>query len=302
MPAPAPPAPDLSPVIVGCMRLLHWGLDAPGLRDRIKAALDLGLATFDHADCYGDYTVQARFGEALALEPGLRDRLVLIGKVGVMLPGPGNPGTWVRHYDLSGAHILRSVEQSLKDLRTDRLDMLLLHRPDPLLRPEEVAEAFDRLAAAGKVLRFGLSNCTPGQVRWLAAVLQQLLAANQVNISLERPDALFDGTLDACLEKGLLPMAWSPLGGGGLFRADAGADPALVRLRTALAEVGRAHGDAAPDQVALAWLMAHPAGIRPVVGTGRLDRLAGAAGAARLRLDRQQWYHLLEAARGVPVP
>jgi len=294
-----PMPPTLSRIIIGCMRLQEWNLAGPaGLRDWIKGALDLGITSFDHADCYGGYTVQAAFGQALALDPALRDRMVLIGKVGVQFAAPANPGVAVKHYDLSAAHIIARTEQSLRDLRTDRLDYLLLHRPDPLMQPEEIGEAFQRLTQAGKVLGFGVSNFTPTQVRHLSARLPQPLLANQVQISLEQPAALFDGTLDLCQEKGMIPMAWSPLGGGGLFRGD----PALDRLRTALWQVGQAHGGAAPDQVALAWLLRHPAGIHPLVGTGRLDRLAGAAGATRLTLSRQEWYALLEAARGAEMP
>lgn len=286
-----------SPVAVGLMRMKQWGLAGPALRDWIHAVLDLGISTFDHADCYGDYGVQAAFGEALALEPGLRDRMEIIGKVGVMLVSPGNPGTWMKHYDLSRQHILDGVERSLRDLRTDRLDLLLLHRPDPLMRVEEVAEAFAALKTAGKVLRFGVSNFTPGQMRKLAALLGEPLAANQVRISLEHPDALFDGTLDACQELGATPMAWSPLGGGALFRD--GAEGAA--LRQALWEVADAYG-APMDQMALAWLLAHPAGIRPIVGTGRLDRLATAVAATNTALDRENWYKLLQAAQGAEVP
>lgn len=288
----------LSPVIVGCMRLLDWGLDAPRLRDWIKAAVDLGAHSFDHADIYGDYRVEAAFGAALALEPALRDRLTIIGKCGIVLTSASRPDVTVKHYDLSRDHILRRVEGTLRDLGTDRLDLLLLHRPDPLLRPEEIAEAFTRLKADGKVLAFGVSNFTAAQARYLAAALDEPLVANQVNISLENASALFDGTLDACRELGMVPMAWSPLGGGGIV----GDDPRFAALRAALWRIGRAHGDRAPDQVALAWLMAHPAGIRPVVGTGRLDRLAGAMGAAGLTLSRQDWYALLEAAAGREVP
>ncbi|WP_162937330.1 aldo/keto reductase [Indioceanicola profundi] len=293
-------APALSPVVVGCMRLLQWGLDAPGLRDWMKAAVDLGINSFDHADCYGGYTVEGRFGEALALEPGLRDRIVLIGKIGVMFDAPGNP-VRTKHYNLSKVHLIERAERSLRELRTDRLDYLLLHRPDPLMNPDEVAAAITELKRSGKVLAFGVSNFSASQVRMLASRVEEPLVANQVEISLEHPDALFDGTLDACMQTGMVPMAWSPLGGGGLFR-DPAASPELDRLRAVLWEVGQAHGGAVPDQVALAWLMTHPAGIRPLVGTGRLDRLAGAAGAARIKLDRQDWYRLLEAARGIEVP
>ncbi len=284
-----------SPIIVGCMRLFSWGLDEQGLRDWIDRVLDLGITSFDHADCYGDYGVQAAFGAAMT--PAQRERVEIIGKVGVMLATPGNPGTSVKHYDLSWDHIVGGVERTLRDLRTDRLDWLLLHRPDFLMDMDEVAEALGHLRDSGKVLRFGMSNFSPSQMRLLAAQVPVKLEANQVQISLEHTDALADGTLDTCQELGMHPMAWSPLGGGGLFRGDAGLD----RLRTALWEVGQAHGGAA-DQVALAWLLRHPAGIRPIVGTGRLDRLAGAAGAASLKLSRQDWYKLLAAATGSEVP
>lgn len=287
----------LSPITVGFMRMGQWGLNRAALRDWIGTVLDLGITSFDHADVYGDYGVEEAFGDALALQPAHRDRMQLISKVGVQRVSPGNPGVWHMHYDLSGAHILATVEASLRKLRTDRLDLLLLHRPDPLMRAEEVAEAFDRLQAAGKVLHFGVSNFPASRVRALQRVLAQPLLVNQVEISLERPDAVWDGTLDSCQELGLTPMAWSPLGGGGLFRDD----PARAGLRQALREVADAYG-AAPDQIALAWLLAHPAGIRCVVGTGRLDRLRGAVGAQSIQLDRQNWYKLLAAAEGKPVP
>lgn len=289
-------APAMSPIVMGCMRLLEWGLNAQALRDRIAQALDLGITTFDHADCYGGYRAEAAFGEALALDPALRDRMVLIGKVGVMFDAPDNP-VRIKHYNLSAAHIVARVERSLRLLRTDRLDHLLLHRPDPLMRPDEIATAFETLRRDGKVLALGVSNFPPSTVRMLAARTGMVPSANQVRISLEHPDALFDGTLDACMEMGTVPMAWSPLGGGRLF----GDDPEGAGLRRAVADVAGKYG-AAPDQIALAWLMAHPAGIRPIVGTGRADRLAGAAGAARIALDRQDWYALLEAATGSPRP
>jgi predicted oxidoreductase len=286
-----------SRIIVGCMRLLEWGLDGPRLRDWLQAVQDLGISSFDHADCYGDYQVQARFGAALALDPGLRQRMNLIGKVGVMLPTPGNPGCRVKHYDLSAGHIIASTERSLRDLRTDRLDMLLLHRPDPLLQPEEIASAFQQLKSAGKVLSFGVSNFGPGPLRFLRAHLDEPLLANQIQLSLEHTDPLFDGSLDACREFGMQPMAWSPLGGGGLFRSD----PGLDRLRTRLWQAGQSMGGAAVDQVALSWLLSHPAGIRPLVGSGRLDRLAGAANAP-VTMDRQTWYDLLQVATGREIP
>jgi predicted oxidoreductase len=290
MPSTAP----LSRLVLGTWRLDRWGMEPPALARFLAASADLGLTTLDTADVYGGYDVERRLGEALALAPGLRDRLQVVTKCGILYPCPALPGVTVKHYDTSRAHLVRQVERSLASLRTDRVELLLLHRPDPLLDADEVAEAFAALRRAGKVLRLGVSNFTPAQVELLQARLPEPLAANQIELSLLRTAPLWDGTLDQCQRLRLAPMAWSPLGGGRLLAPEG---PAGARLAAVAAELG-----ATPDQVALAWILRLPSRPHPVLGTGRIERVRAAAAALDLALDRPRWFSLLEAAEGREVP
>jgi predicted oxidoreductase len=291
--------PVFSRLALGLWRLTGWELSDAQLRDLVHACLDLGITTFDHADIYGDYACEDLFGRALALEPTLRDKMQLVTKCGIKLVSTHRPAHTVKHYDTSREHIIASAETSLKTLRTDHIDLLLIHRPDPLLDPDEVAEAFAELRQAGKVLHFGVSNFTPSQFELLASRLDFPLVTNQVEISVLHMDALHDGTLDQCLRLGIAPMAWSPLGGGRLFR---GEDEQAIRLGQALSAVGEALGGASPAQVALAWLLQHPARIVPVLGTGKVDRIRKAVHAENLQLTRQQWFAIWRASKGEDVP
>jgi predicted oxidoreductase len=186
--------PRLSPVVAGAWRMDGWGWSAQERLRWIEACLALHISSFDHADIYGDYRVQSLFGEALALQPGLRDQLQLVGKCGIRLVSAARPEHRVKSYDTSRAHIEASVEQSLRELRTDRLDLLLIHRPDPLMDADEVAAAFDALRRAGKVLHFGVSNFTPAQFELLDARVP--LCTNQVELNPLNRSVLHDGTLD----------------------------------------------------------------------------------------------------------
>jgi predicted oxidoreductase len=291
--------PEFSRLALGLWRLIAWELSDAQLLDLIHACLDLGITTFDHADIYGDYGCEHLFGRALALEPALRDKMQLVTKCGVKLVSANRPAHTIKHYDTGREHIIASAETSLKLLRTDRLDLLLVHRPDPLLDPEEVAEAFAELRQAGKVLHFGVSNFTPSQFELLASRLALPLVTNQVEISVLHMDALHDGTLDQCLRLGIAPMAWSPLGGGRLFR---GKDEQAIRVRRALSAVGEVLGGASLDQVALAWLLGHPARVIPVLGTGKVERIRKAVHAEDLQLTRQQWFAIWSASKGEDVP
>ena len=291
--------PQVSRLALGLWRLASWGLSDGELLDLIHTAMDLGITTFDHADIYGDYTCEALFGRALALEPSLRARMQLVTKCGIKLVSANRPTHVIQHYDTSKAHIVASAENSLRMLKTDHLDLLLIHRPDPLMDPDEVAEAFTMLRHSGKVLHFGVSNFTPSQFELLASRLELTLATNQVELSVQNMEVLHDGTVDQCLRLGISPMAWSPLGGGGLFRADT---EQTERLRQALSAVGEALGGASVDQVALAWILAHPACIVPVLGTGKLERLQKAAQAEALALSREQWFSIWRASTGTDVP
>jgi predicted oxidoreductase len=293
----------LSRMALGMWRSVKAGLDEAGLAALINRSVELGIHTFDHADIYGCYEAQALFGRALARSGLRRDQVTLVSKCGIRLVAPSRPENRVKHYDASGAHIRASVEQTLRDLGTDHLDLLLLHRPDALADPAEVAAAFRALRRSGQVLHFGVSNHSPSQVAMLQAHLDEPLAAHQVELSLLQRAPLGDGVLDQCQQLGITPMAWSPLAGGRLsgFAGGDSDDAALRRLRPALRQVGEEIGARTAEQVALAWLLRHPAGVIPVLGTSQAANLAQAAAAAALEMDRQPWYALLEAATGQAV-
>jgi predicted oxidoreductase len=291
--------PQVSRIALGLWRLADWEMSDRELLDWIHANLDLGLTTFDHADIYGQGACQPLFGRALALEPGLRQRMQLVTKCGIMLPGATCPEQAVKHYDTSRAHIVASTEESLRLLGTDHVDLLLIHRPDPLMDPDEVAEAFTALHQSGKVLHFGVSNFTPSQFNLLASRLSMPLVTNQIEVSVLHLDLLHDGTVDQCLERGIAPMAWSPYAQGRVFTGDG---ERVVRVRRALEAVGRDLGGAAIDQVALAWILAHPARFVPILGSGKLERIRSAVGALGIQLEREQWFAIWSASTGMPVP
>ena len=291
--------PQVSRLSLGFWRLVEWGMSDSQLLDLIHASLDLGITTFDHADIYGDHVCQELFGRALALEPALREKMQLVTKCGIMLASPNRPQHALKHYDTSRAHILASVEESLRALGTDRIDLLLIHRPDVLMDPDEVAEAFTALRQVGKVLHFGVSNFTPTQFDLLASRLDFPLVTNQIEVSVLFLDLLHDGTVDQCLQRGIAPMVWSPLAGGRIFFEDS---EQATRVRQALQAVGQELGGAPMDQVALAWLLAHPVRFLPVLGSGKIERIQSAIGAEALHLSREQWFAIWSASAGMPVP
>jgi len=291
--------PEFSRLVAGVWRVREWGMDTRGLLDFIHGCLDVGITTFDNADIYGGYTAEGIFGAALAAEPGLRNRLELVTKCGIQLLSPNRPGNRVHHYDTSRDHIIASADNALREMRTDYLDLLLIHRPDPLMDADEVAGAFGVLRAAGKVRAFGVSNFMPWQFHLLQSRLDFPLVTNQIELSALYLDPLHDGTLDQLQRLRVPPMAWSPLAGGRLFDPH---DERAARVRAALARAGDELGGAAVDQVALAWLLRHPARVLPVLGTGKIERVRAAADAERLALDRQQWFAVWEASAGREVP
>ncbi len=291
--------PTLSRTVCGVMRLRDWGLDTDGLRRFIHACLDLGVTTFDHADIYGDYQCEAIFGQALAAEPGLRDRMEIVTKCGIKLVSDRFPDHRIHHYDTSKNHIIASAERSLRNLHTDVLDVLLIHRPDPLMDADEVAEALTHLRQSGKVRHVGVSNFSPMQYELLASRLSFPLVTNQIELSALHMEPLHDGTMDHLQQIRVAPMAWSPLGGARLFTSD---EARMQRVRQALSEVGEQVGGAGLDQVALAWLLRIPGNVLPVLGTGRLERIADAVAAEAITLDRRQWFAIWEASAGHEVP
>lgn len=286
---------NFSPVAAGVWRAAEWGLDAAGLANWMSQALDLGITTFDHADIYGGYTVEALFGAAFAQAPGLRERLQIVTKCGIKLVSPRRPGHAIKSYDSSRAHVLASVDASLQALRTDRIDLLLMHRPDLLMDPDELAETFRHLLAAGKVLHFGVSNHGPGQLALLRK--RHPLVTHQVEFSPLQMRALADGTLEQCLDLGLRPMLWSPLAGGRLFSGD---DEQALRVRAVLQDLGAEHGVSAAT-LAYAWLLRHPSRPVPVTGSRRVDGLREAVAAQAVQLPAQDWYRVWQASIGHEV-
>jgi predicted oxidoreductase len=287
-----------SSIIAGCMKWGAWGagFSAKEYDRMVRECMDAGVHTFDHADIYGGYTTEAEFGSVLRNAPSLRDEMRLITKCGICLKVPERPAHEVKHYDTRASHIVASAERSLRNLQTDRIDLLLIHRPDPLMDPEEIAEALDRLMKEGKVLSAGISNFSVSQTdlisRWIP------ITTHQLEFSLGHPDPLFNGVLDRCRWHNIRVQAWSPL--GGLFSAN-GLDGEQAGLRMAT-EMAKRRG-VAVDQILLAWILHHPMGIRPVIGTTRPERVRAAVAAAEnIELSRQEWFQLLEAYRGQEVP
>ena len=287
--------PKISRLVMGTWRLL----DEPAMTPQqvltlINTCYDAGITTFDEADIYGDYGSEELFGRALALDPELRNKIEVITKCGIKLISDKKPEHKIKHYDLTKDHIISSVENSLRLMGIDHIEVLLLHRPDPLMQPEEVAEAFHLLNEHGKVFHFGVSNFSARQFELLQACCNEPLVTNQVEISLTHRDALLDGTVDYLMQQGVSPMAWSPFGGGKLFEEK----PKNQELHRQMDELSQKHAGASYDQLALAWLLQHPARIVPILGTKRLERIKAAATVEEISLSRQDWFALWSAAGG----
>jgi predicted oxidoreductase len=265
----------------------------------VETSLQEGITTVDHADIYGNYAVEELFGRVLSGQTALRGRLELVSKCGIKLVSPERPGHRLKTYDTSREHITDSVDTSLRNLHTDYLDVLLIHRPDPLMNADEMAEAFLTLRQAGKVKHFGVSNFTPHQFILLQSRLDFPLVTNQIEFSVLHLLPLYDGTLDQCQQLRVPPMAWSPLAGGKLFT---NTDERSTQTGLALQQVGEELGGASVEQIALAWIMKHPANLMPVLGTGRPERIRESAQAAALELSRNQWFEILKASAGQDVP
>ena len=288
--------PSLSAIVAGVWRIGSWELDRPARARWIEDRVALGVTSFDLADIYGDYGAEALFGEALATLSGLRERIQLVSKCGIKLVSERRPAHAINSYDTSRAHVLASVDASLRALRTDRLDLLLVHRPDYLMDPDALAATFDELRAAGKVLHFGVSNHSASQLALLGRRVP--LATNQIELSPLHLEPLDDGTLDQCVDLGMRPMIWSPLGGGRLFT---GTDDRSRRVQSVLAAIAGAHGVSAAT-IAYAWLLRHPSRAVPIVGSRRLVALQEAIGALEVALTSEEWYRVWEAGAGHPVP
>jgi predicted oxidoreductase len=298
-------SPEFSRLVFGAWRLLDRPetSSASAINRLIVTALEAGMTTFDHADIYGNYAVEAAFGAALKLTPGLKNHIQIVTKTGIKLKTNARPDHRIKSYDASAKHIFESVDQSLRNLGTEHIDLLLIHRPDWLANPDEIAETFVALRDSGKCRAFGVSNHSSTQFELIQSRLPFGLVTNQVELSPFHRQPLENGVLDQCMTKGIAPMAWSPLGGGKLF--DDTCETAR-RLRVALqSTLDRRSGlskEAGLDHAAYAWLLAHPARIIPVIGTGNIERIQHVGIAEEIKMNREEWYEIWTAASGTNVP
>jgi len=285
--------PELSRIILGGWRWNDRAFPLLEQQKLVEKALELGITTFDHADIYGNYYCQYKFGELLKTDSSLRDKIQIITKCGIKPKSGKHPGRKIQYYDTSAAHIISSAEESLKSLQTDHVDLLLIHRSDPLLNPDEVAEAFVKLKDDGKVRYFGVSNFTNAQLQLLQSRLGFPLVTNQIELSLTHTAPIFDGTLDYLLEHRICPMIWSPFGGGKIF--------GNKNLMAGLKEISNKY-NVEMSSLLIAWLLYLPSKGFPVVGTMKAHRLEAIVEGINILLDRQDWYKILKVARGFDVP
>ncbi len=290
---------SISRIVAGHWRLADWKLSAQELLKLTKQTCELGITTFDHADIYGNYTCEKLFGDALALDHKLRDEIQIVTKCGIKLKSDKYPERKLKIYDYGFDHIVESAENSLKNLGTDRIDLLLLHRPAPFFDPEEVAKAFDHLRMTGKALYFGVSNFTQTQFEMLNACCDQKLVTNQVEISPYCLEHFDNGNMDFFLKENIHPMAWSPLAGGKLISPR---DEKSQRVSDALREVAEALQVASVDKVIYGWLLSHPATIIPIVGTSKIERIRSAVEALEISMSLEQWYTIYNASTGRNLP
>lgn len=288
--------PEFSQIVLGLWRLSAWQMSVSDRVKFLEQALELGITTIDQADIYGDYTSESLLGEAFAFAPELTRRFQIVTKCGIQFRSAQRPHQTSHIYDTSAQHITLSVENSLKAMRLDTIDLLLIHRPDPLMDADEMVNAFSRLRESGKVKHFGVSNFTSSQFQLLHSRFP--LVTNQVECSLMQTQALEDGSFDLSQQLKMSPMIWSALGGGALFE---GKTEQSQRVLTALTKIAAAL-HTTPATVAIAWLLRLP--VKPLIltGSGRVEALREAVRATELVLTRPQWFDLWRASKGYDIP
>lgn len=287
---------ELSRIVYGMWRIGDDTDTSPAhVQAKIEACLSQGITTMDQADIYGGYTAEAILGAAFQASPGLRDKVELVTKCDIVAPMGRYQSARVKHYNTSRTHILASVEHSLQDMKTDRIDLLLIHRPDPFMDHHETGKALDELVASGKVRNVGVSNFKLNDWTLLQSAMSTKLCTNQVELAVLHHSPFIEGEVQWMQERGIPPMAWSPLGGGGLFGSEGEAVRSVLQRMASAQNVDVA-------AVAVAWLLAHPAKVLPVMGTNRLDRIQSFDQALQVKMDRQDWFEILTAAQGHEVP
>lgn len=289
----------ISQIIHGHWRLDQWGFTKKQLAVLINQCIEIGITSFDHADIYGNYTCENIFGDALKTNKGIRNNIQIITKCGIKLATNKFPERKIGIYDYSYKHIISSVENSLRNFNTDYIDLLLLHRPAPLLNPNEVAKAFDDLKKSGKVLSFGVSNFNQYEISMLQKYCDQKLVTNQIEVSPYCLEHFENNNLNFLLKKQIRPMAWSPIAGGIIMKPN---DTRSERINTALIEIANEINIKNIDTIIYSWLLKHPAGILPIVGSGKISRIKNAVDAINIQLTNEQWYRIYTASTGVGLP
>jgi predicted oxidoreductase len=286
---------SLSRIVYGMWRLGDDTDTSPHhVQTKIEVCLDQGITTMDQADIYGGYMAEEVMGAAIKAAPALKDQIEVVTKCDIVAPAGRYADAPGKYYDTSRAHILASVDHSLRLMNLDKIDVLLIHRPDPLMDHHETGGALDEIVASGKVRAVGVSNFKLHDWTLLQSAMKSQLVTNQIELSLSAPQGFTNGDVAFLQERGVPMMAWSPLGGGALMNATG-------ELKAELADVAAANGVDA-SAVAVAWLLAHPASIMPVMGTNNIYRIKALSDALKVKMDRQTWFSLYTAALGHEVP
>lgn len=294
------PALELSRIIYGLWRLADdKNTTASHVQEKLESCLSQGITTFDQADIYGDYASEKLFGTALKAAPALRAQMQIITKCDIMLTSDHYPARRVKYYDTSRKHIQDSVNNSLANMNIEQIDLLLIHRPDPLMDAAETGATLDDLISSGKIASVGVSNFRSYDWNLLQSNMNAQLQTNQIELSLLATDAFTNGDMAFMQQHKIAPMAWSPLAGGELFNPKANTQISNLRNRL---DVIAEEQNVGADAMAIAWLLKHPAGILPVVGTNSLDRIAKLSDATNVDIDRETWYELYTLACGHEVP
>lgn len=297
----SPKGPIFSQLVYGTWRVLDDSASATpqNMVARLHKCIELGITTIDTAEIYGLYRVEEFLGQALKLDSTLRNKLEIVTKSGIYVPCEFHPDRKTAFYNASAERLIKSAEKSMRFMGIDHIDLLLVHRPDWLTSAEETATGLNKLLKDGKIRAAGVSNYNVHQFDLLNSLMDQPLATNQVEFHLLHMDPIYDGVFDQCQKQRVKPMAWSPLAGGRLMDP---ANEAGQRLRKAAEGLSAKYGGASLDQLAYAWILAHPSAPLPVIGTNKIERLESAAQAAAIKLEREDWYALWTAAKGCGIP
>ncbi|WP_412519488.1 aldo/keto reductase [Staphylococcus simulans] len=290
-----------SKIIQGFWRLNDWQMSAQSLNRYLHQLVELGVTTMDHADIYGDYRCEQLFGEALALSPELRDQIELVSKCGIILPTDKFAQFDGHRYDLSKHHMVEAVNRSLQNLQTDTLDTLLIHRPSPLMNPDEVRDALDVLVEEGKIKSFGVSNFNHAQYDLLSQGIRSHklhIAVNQLEVSPYHATPIYDGTIDHMYKDDVKIMAWSPLAGGKLLNLE---DEKSKRVMAVISPLAYKY-NVAPASIVTAWLLKHPATIMPIMGTSQIERMQDAVKGLEVIITDQEWFDIYVAVLGHHIP